>query len=187
MTRSRNYQVRALASDTRTYLELTSYAAIDALALDYRVKFPLSLVISRQTIVRYQVLFRFLIQLKHVEQALCNMWIEHKSGPWRARLTGAGGVGGGGGGEDQRTFQEWRRRVFVLRAKMLAFVQHVIAFAVHDVLEPNGRMLEAKLARVRTVDELLRDHVDFLDSCLKGCMLTTTKLLKVRVHFLSGS
>jgi len=29
------------------------------------------------------------------------------------------------------------------------------------------------------VDQLLRDHVDFLDTCLKQCMLTTSKLLGV--------
>jgi gamma-tubulin complex component 2 len=32
----------------------------------------------------------------------------------------------------------------------------------------------------RTVDELMQDHVDFLDTCLKECMLTQAKLLKVR-------
>lgn len=47
--------------------------AIDALALDYNVKFPLSLVISRRTILRYQLIFRFLLHLKHVEQSLSSM------------------------------------------------------------------------------------------------------------------
>ncbi len=36
----------------------------------------------------------------------------------------------------------------------------------------------SKLA-VSTVDELMRDHVDFLDTCLKECMLANSKLLKV--------
>ena len=35
----------------------------------------------------------------------------------------------------------------------------------------------------RTVDELMQDHVDFLDTCLKECMLTSDKLLKVRVSY----
>jgi gamma-tubulin complex component 2 len=29
------------------------------------------------------------------------------------------------------------------------------------------------------VDELMKDHVDFLDTCLKECMLTNSKLLRV--------
>jgi gamma-tubulin complex component 2 len=32
---------------------------------------------------------------------------------------------------------------------------------------------------VSTVDELMRDHVDFLDTCLEECMLTNSKLLRV--------
>ena len=31
----------------------------------------------------------------------------------------------------------------------------------------------------RTVDELMQDHVDFLATCLKECMLTNSKLLRV--------
>ncbi|KAJ3782503.1 gamma-tubulin complex component protein, partial [Lentinula aff. detonsa] len=56
--------------------------ASDTLALDYHVKFPLSLVISPKTILRYQLIFRFLLHLKHVEQSLGAMWIEQKTRPW---------------------------------------------------------------------------------------------------------
>ncbi|KAG1810709.1 Spc98 family-domain-containing protein [Suillus subaureus] len=49
--------------------------AIDALTLDYNVKLPLSLVIFRKMILHYQLLFRFLLHLKHVEQSLASMWI----------------------------------------------------------------------------------------------------------------
>lgn len=65
---------------------------------------------------------------------------------------------------------------------MLAFVQQILAFTTFEVLEPNWRKLEGKLeaGKVETVDQLLRDHVDFLDTCLKECMLTSSKLLRVR-------
>lgn len=64
---------------------------------------------------------------------------------------------------------------------MLAFVQQILAFATFEVLEPNWRKLEGRLeaGKVETVDQLLRDHVDFLDTCLKECMLTSSKLLRV--------
>ena len=75
--------------------------------------------------------------------------------------------------------ERWRIRVWVLRARMLAFVQQILAFATGEVLEPHWRSLEKKLEGVQTVDQLLRDHVDFLDTCLKECMLTSSKLLKV--------
>ncbi|KAF9451553.1 gamma-tubulin complex component 2 [Macrolepiota fuliginosa MF-IS2] len=143
-----------------------SMLAIDALTLDYTVKFPLSLVISRKTILRYQLLFRFLLHLKHVEQSLSSMWIEQKTTPWRKLMS------------HHQDFDRWRLRVCLLRARMLSFVQQILAFATFEVLEPNWRMLEAKLEKVTTVDQLLRDHVDFLDTCLKECMLTSSKLLR---------
>ncbi|KAH0579055.1 hypothetical protein H2248_003213 [Termitomyces sp. 'cryptogamus'] len=138
----------------------------DALALDYAVKFPLSLVISRKTILRYQLLFRFLLHLKYVEQSLASMWIEQKTTPWRKLLP------------EHPDFERWRLRVCLLRSRMLSFVQQILAFTTFEVLEPNWRALEVKLEKVTTVDQLLRDHVDFLDTCLKECMLTSSKLLK---------
>ncbi|KAL4250163.1 Spindle pole body component [Abortiporus biennis] len=147
--------------------------AIDALTLDYTVQFPLSLVISRKTILRYQLIFRFLLHLKHVEQSLSAMWIEHKTSPWKRNTRPRVSKG-------TATPSNWRKRVFLLRARMLAFVQQILAFATFEVLEPNWRKLEEKLeaGKVETVDQLLRDHVDFLDTCLKECMLTSSKLLK---------
>ncbi|KIY52188.1 hypothetical protein FISHEDRAFT_63932 [Fistulina hepatica ATCC 64428] len=146
--------------------EKTSLTAMDAFALDYSVKFPLSLVISRKTILRYQLLFRFILHLKQVEQALSAMWSEQKTGPWRRPAP------------ENQDFERWRRRVFLLRTRMLSFVQQTLAYVTFEVFEPNWRRLETKLDKVVTVDELLRDHVDFLDTCLKECMLTSKQLLK---------
>jgi len=125
----------------------------------------LSLVISRKTILQYQLLFRFLLHLKHAEQTLSSMWIEQKTSPWRASVS------------HHPEFEKWRLRVFLLRARMLAFVQQILAFVTFEVLEPNWRNLEIKLAKVTTVDQLLRDHSDFLDTCLKEAMLTSARLL----------
>jgi len=126
-------------------------------------------VISRRTVLRYQLLFRFLLHLKHVEQALSAMWLEQQGPVWRRT-------------DVPPEFAAWRLRLFVLRARMLAWVQQILAFVAHEVLEPNWRTLEAKLSKVTTVDQLLRDHVDFLDTCMKECMLTSSKLLNVS-HF----
>ncbi|KAI6110393.1 Spc98 family-domain-containing protein [Pisolithus croceorrhizus] len=140
--------------------------AIDALALDYTVKFPLSLVISRKTILRYQLLFRFLLHLKHVEQSLASMWIEQKTAPWRRPVP------------NHPEFEKWRLRVTLLRTRMLSFIQQILAFVTFEVLEPNWRSLGVTLTKVTTVDQLPRDHVDFLDTCLKECMLSSAKLLR---------
>ena len=41
--------------------------------------------------------------------------------------------------------------------------------------------LDGTQKMTRTVDELMEDHVDFLDTCLKECMLMNSKLLKASV------
>jgi gamma-tubulin complex component 2 len=73
---------------------------------------------------------------------------------------------------------------------MLNFVQQLFYFCTSEVIEPNWQAFMEKLNGkedenggskriVSTVDELMGDHVDFLDTCLKECMLTNSKLLKV--------
>jgi len=139
---------------------------IDVLQLDFQVPFPLSLVLSRKTVLRYQLLFRFLTHLKHIEQCLSQIWIDQKSDVWKAAVPW------------HPELEAWRRRVWVLRARMLTIIQQIISYVTMEALEPNWRNLEAKIGKVTTVDQLLRDHVDFLDTCLKECMLTNAKILK---------
>jgi gamma-tubulin complex component 2 len=136
------------------------------LAFDFDVKFPLSLVISRKAVTRYQLIFRFLLGLRYLEFLLTNMWTEHKTPTWR-RSTGSPDV------------ERWKRRIFILRSMMLQWVQHMLGFVTGDVLETKWKKLEDKLSKVSTIDQLLRDHVEYLDTCLKECTLTSDKLITV--------
>ncbi|RFU33452.1 hypothetical protein B7463_g2840, partial [Scytalidium lignicola] len=126
-----------------------------SLQLDYSVPFPVSLVISRKTIWRYQVLF-----------------LHNRAATWSHKSS-------------NQEVELWKRRVFTLRARMLIFVQQLLYFCTSEVIEPKWQALMQKLESkdgvkpaIHTVDELMRDHVDFLDTCLKECMLTNKTLLK---------
>ena len=153
----------------------------DALVLDYAMPFPLSLVVSRVTLTRYQLLFRYLLSLRHLETLLSNSWIEHsKVNSWKHRSS-------------NRKIELWKRKAWTLRARMLIFVQQLLYYCTTEVIEPNWQSLMARLNETdeasvgrssslntkRTVDELMQDHVDFLATCLKECMLTNSKLLRV--------
>ncbi|EAW14006.1 gamma-tubulin-complex subunit SPC97 [Aspergillus clavatus NRRL 1] len=139
----------------------------DALELDYSVPFPLSLVISRKTVLRYQLIFRHLLSLRHLETLLVTSWLDqNKVLGWRHKSS------------DQR-LEMWKRRAWSLRSKMLVFVQQLLYFCTAEVIEPNWQNLMDRVNVNRTVDELMQDHVDFLDTCLKECMLTQAKLLKI--------
>lgn len=130
------------------------------------MQFPLSLVISRKAITRYQLIFRFLLSLRYLEFSLANMWSEHKASNWRKSTKSP-------------DMERWKRHIFVLRAQMLQWVQHMLGFVTGDVLETRWKKLEDKLSKVSTIDQLLRDHVEYLDTCLKECTLTSNKLITV--------
>ncbi|KAI7543433.1 hypothetical protein KC331_g7400 [Hortaea werneckii] len=209
----------------------------EALTLDYSVPFPLSLIISRNTLTRYQLLFRYLLSLRHLEVLLTQSWMEHTKGPaWihRARRGKAGTVSAEVR-ERQRKIENWKRRAWCLRARMLCFVQQLLYFCTSEVIEPNWASFMSRLSTSaggdetagkeksssrpqsqrqtagtepalaqnpiggdgdeaekegqekvkRTVDELMQDHVDFLATCLKECMLTNSKLLRINSKVMS--
>ncbi|KAL3418251.1 Spindle pole body component alp4 [Phlyctema vagabunda] len=149
-----------------------------SLQLDYSVPFPVSLVISRKTVWRYQALFRYLLSLRYLEQQLVACWQTHNRAASWSHLS------------SHRGLEMWKRRVFTLRARMLVFVQQLLYFCTAEVIEPNWQALMNRLnvkddlkeggtANMRTVDEVMQDHVDFLDTCLKECMLTNSRLLRI--------
>ena len=170
------YQTAAPQSATEEDGRMTGF---EALEFKFSVPFPLSLVISIKTVLRYQILFRYLLSLRHLEGLLVNSWEDHhKVLSWIHK------------GTDPK-LERWKRRVWALRARMLVFVQHFTYYCTAEVIEPNWQTLMTRVngceasnadgskSGNRTVDELMEDHVDFLDTCLKECMLMNPKLLKV--------
>jgi gamma-tubulin complex component 2 len=153
-----------------------SATGFSSLQLDYTVPFPVSLVISRKTVWRYQALFRYLLSLRYLEGQLVSCWQTHnRATVWTHKSA-------------HSPLEVWKRRAWTLRARMLVFVQQLLYFCTAEVIEPNWQALMARLetseggndgAPSRTVDELMQDHVDFLDTCLKECMLTNSRLLRV--------
>lgn len=170
------YQTPAPQASTEEENKMTGF---EALEFTFLVPFPLSLVISIKTVLRYQILFRYLLSLRHLEGLLVNSWEDHhKALSWVNRSS-------------DPKLERWKRRAWTLRARMLVFVQHFTYYCTSEVIEPNWQTLmnrvngceeansDGSQKMPRTVDELMEDHVDFLDTCLKECMLMNSKLLKV--------
>ena len=62
---------------------------------------------------------------------------------------------------------------------MLNFVQNLQYYMTFEVLEPYWRILEHSLHSVTTIDDVLAAHNDFLDKCLRDCMLSSRQILKL--------
>lgn len=73
---------------------------------------------------------------------------------------------------------------------MVHAVQNLGYYMMVEVVEPSWHEFQEKMKTVENVDEVLAVHQNFIDSCLKNCMLTdgpllkhTSKLFKVCIKF----
>ncbi|XP_007897077.1 gamma-tubulin complex component 2 isoform X1 [Callorhinchus milii] len=137
-------------------------SGLEAFSFDYVVKWPLSLIINRKALTRYQMLFRHMFYCKHVERQLCNVWIGNKV----ARQYSLHSA-------------KWFAAAFTLRQRMLNFVQNIQYYMMFEVMEPTWHIMENNLKSASNIDEVLSHHTSFLDNCMKDCMLTNMVLLKI--------
>ncbi|KAJ3351063.1 Gamma-tubulin complex component 2 [Entophlyctis luteolus] len=160
---------------------------IDAVTLGYNAVFPVSLIVNRRVVTKYQLLFRHLLHCKNIERQLTNVWsLKAKYrrkcclGKQKAKLSKALSSGVSISSAEQELETGFLTRLSVVQARMLDFVQQFLRFICIDIIEPNWREFEKYLNKASTVDDVLKYHNDFLDTCLKDCLLTNQKLLK---HF----
>jgi len=151
------------AAASQTYGNLVG---LDLFTLSYSVRWPLSLVISKKVLVKYQLIFRHLFHCKHVERQLCKTWQNHQS-------TKAFAL--------RRSFVQ----SYALQQQMLHFLQNIQHYMMTEVLEPRWHSMEQKIHNVTSVDEVLQHHNEFLDACFKECMLRNPRLLKILTKLMS--
>ncbi|KAG6545232.1 hypothetical protein Mapa_013344 [Marchantia paleacea] len=133
---------------------------IETFTLDYKVPWPLSLVVSRRALTKYQLIFRHLFHFKHVERQLCMTWQAHQA----TRRLGFVGTA--------------ISRSYVLCQRMLHFMQSIEHYLTFEVLEPNWHGMETNMQNAKSIDEVMQQHDRFLDKCLKECMLLWPQILK---------
>lgn len=144
--------------------------AILGIQLYFKIPFPLSLIISPIAILRYQLLFRHLVELKYIERLLENAWIEQQKSPvWTYYSV------------DYPELEKWKLRVTKLRFRMLIFIQKVYFYLTLEVIQSNWDQFSSTyLYNAKNADLLNLQHVSFLDRCMKECMLANEKLLRLQ-------
>ncbi|KAG2377607.1 hypothetical protein C9374_009123 [Naegleria lovaniensis] len=142
--------------------QLQESAAIEgyeAFCLEYNVEWPMTLLINRKNLTKYQILFRHIFCFKYTERCLCNTWSNHKFSK-ELKL-----------GKSFASF-------YALRHKMIHFIQHFLSYALIEVVEKNYVEMERKIKQATTLDEVLKSHEQFLDSSLNGCLVSSTDAFK---------
>ena len=133
---------------------------METFTLDYRVAWPLSLVISRKALTKYQLVFRHLFHCRHVERQLGATWQLHQA---TRRIAGPAGPLG---------------RAYCLCQRMLHFLQNFMYYITVEVIEPNWAVMDEAMRRASTLDDVIEAHDRFLDACMKEGMLFWPKILK---------
>jgi gamma-tubulin complex component 2 len=62
---------------------------------------------------------------------------------------------------------------------MLQFIKNYMYYMQVEVIDPNYHKLKAQLRTVKTIDDVMDHHSNFLDECLKQCLLTDQHLVKI--------
>lgn len=148
------------SSDSVDLEQPVSITGLETFSLSYKVQWPLSIVISRKALTKYQMVFRLLFHCKHVERQLCGAWQVHQG----ARAFNASGTA--------------ISRSSLLCRSMLKFINSLLHYLTFEVLEPNWHVMHNRLQTAKSIDEVIQHHDFFLDKCLRECLLHLPDLLK---------
>ncbi|CAH9072984.1 unnamed protein product [Cuscuta epithymum] len=144
--------------------EPASITGLETFSLNYKVQWPLSLVISRKALTKYQLIFRFLFHCKHVDQQLSGAWQVHQG---------------------FRKLDMHGTAISVsslLCRNMLKFINSLLHYLTSEVLEPNWHVMQNRLQTAKSIDEVIQCHDFFLDKCLRECLLLSPSILKKVEH-----
>ncbi|KAF8568825.1 hypothetical protein P879_06867 [Paragonimus westermani] len=135
---------------------------LEAFSVDYSVGWPISLVLNRQVMDRYQMLFRHMFYCKHVERRLCSSWVLGKV----ARRADC-------------LIETWFTTAFLLGQRMLTFIQHFQYYMAVEVIEPTWHQFFQQMDKVSNLDALLDAHLYCLEVCMDDCLLACPDLLSL--------
>ncbi|CAL1389984.1 unnamed protein product [Linum trigynum] len=140
--------------------EPTTITGLETFSLSYKVQWPLSIVISKRALTKYQLIFRFLFHCKHVDRQLSGAWQLHQG----VRVLKIQGTA--------------ISRSSLLCRSMLKFIHSLLHYLTFEVLEPNWHVMYNRLQAARSIDEVIQHHDLFLGKCLTECLLLSPVLLK---------
>jgi gamma-tubulin complex component 2 len=139
-------------------------STIASMVVGMNIPFPVSLIFNKQIQIKYQLIFRSLLQCKWTEYGLQSTFLLRT---------------------ETDLPRQFVQQASLLRSTFLSFVQMYLYYVVFEVLEPSWKELETNMKNVQTVEDLFEVHNQSLDTILKECMLTHPKMIKVNSLWLN--
>lgn len=128
-------------------------------SLEYRVKAPLSTVLTAEVMEDYLRIFNFLWRLKRVEYVLATTWIQ-QMGNKKVLFSLK---------EIQGDFQ----KANMLRHEMLLFISNLANYIMVEVVEGNWKIFLDEVRKARDLDELIKIHKKMVSKILEKALLTS--------------
>jgi gamma-tubulin complex component 2 len=145
-------------NNDKNLFEYEDSKIIESLVLQMNVKWPLNLIFNKKIMLKYTILFRQLLSLKHQEKKLSESWILQQN-------------------FKEFKFQNFLKPSYLLRDKMINFVKNIIYYFFNEVIEPNYINFVNSLVSSKSIDDIIKSHETFLNICLKECLIDSTDLL----------
>ncbi|XP_012692792.2 gamma-tubulin complex component 6 isoform X1 [Clupea harengus] len=130
--------------------------SLNCLELRYKVDWPLNIIITDSCMNKYNRLFSFLLQLKHMVWTLRDVWFQLKR---TARVKGVGG-----------SVQFHQLQLY--RHEMQHFVKVIQGYLANQILQVSWSEFTTKLGSVSDLDAIHRTHADYLNRAIFRGLLT---------------
>lgn len=130
------------------------FKIVDVLSLNMEPAFPYRLLISRTSMSKYSLLFRFLFSCTHLSKQLTDCSMEGHSG------------------REQMDIQR-------MKFTMLSFIRTILHYSGELVIQPKMQAFRDQLVQSTSIEEIKVAHEGSLDSCLRECMLSNPKIVQI--------
>ncbi|XP_056429720.1 gamma-tubulin complex component 6 isoform X2 [Hyla sarda] len=134
----------------------TAPDTLSCLELRYKVDWPLNIVITDTCINKYNKVFSFLLQLKHMVWTLRDVWFHLK----RTALV------------NQAASSVQYRQLQLYRHEMQHFVKVIQGYIANQILHVTWSEFRSKLRTVSNLEEIRKTHTEYLNKALFRGLLT---------------
>ncbi|XP_073508207.1 gamma-tubulin complex component 6 isoform X2 [Phyllobates terribilis] len=141
---------------TPEVLAPTAPDALSCLELRYKVDWPLNIVITDNCINKYNKIFSFLLQLKHMVWTLRDVWFHLK----RTALV------------NQASNSSQYRQLQLYRHEMQHFVKIIQGYIANQILHVTWSEFKNKLRTVSNLEDIRKTHTEYLNKALFRGLLT---------------
>ncbi|XP_022783914.1 gamma-tubulin complex component 6-like [Stylophora pistillata] len=166
-----------------SYLSYLEMGTLDFLELRYRVDWPLNIVITEKSVVKYNKIFSFMLRLKRLSWVLRDIWFHLKHVANSRNAAGSPQL----------------RQLQLFRHEMQHFVHNLEGYLSNQILNVTWSEFQEGLLNVRSLDDLHNQHSDYLRKAIFRSLLSRkaapvmtmisdlgTLILKLRTQLLAS-